>query len=264
MTATDAPLIAAYRFLDAVERGDEAGARAAATARGFADPGDSALRYWSHARRKGLVGDPGRHAVTTGDRAVVEVAVGKPIGAIPSLLAPEGRRSVRMTHVLWLLLLRTPDGWRVEGAAKPKTSAALFLAGAVSGVPSWSDLPFSPEAAAFGAAMIAALEVRSTAAVDAVEDPTDRFSALGAKTLRVDISRCAGGAEVLGAVEVPGVGRLMTGLAWRVGAGHDRVEHWIILDRAGASGRPVLRWVNTFPSLEGLLAEHSPAAGKTS
>ena len=264
MTTPDEPLVAAYRFLDAVERGDEAGARAAATDRGFGDPGDSALRYWNNARRKGLVGDPGRASVTMGDRAVVEVTVGRPIGDLPPLLNPSGRRRIRMTHQLWLLLLRTPAGWRVEGAAKPKATAGLFLAGAVSGVPQWSDLPFSTEAAALATAMVAALTQRSTVAVDALEDTDDSFSRLGARTLRVDISRFSGGAEVLGAVEVPALRRLLIGLAFRVGAGNDRVEHWIILDRAGASGRPVLRWVNTYPSLEGLLAEHSPTAGRTS
>lgn len=260
MSTTDA-LAAAYRFVDAVERGDEAAARAAATARGFADPGDSAWRYWNHLRTQGMIGEPARRAFVQGDRAVVEVSVGWPQGPQPTVLDAESKRRMKLSHVVFLLLVAEDGVWRVEGAAKPRASAALFLAGVVSGVPSWSDLPFSEEGAAFAAAMIAAVGTGTTVVVDATVD-ADRFSQLGARVLRESIDAYAGAPEALGAVEAPGLGRLLVGLAWRVRPSNDRVEHWITLDRAGANGRPVLRWVNTHPSLEGLLAQSASATSR--
>ncbi|MED5373303.1 MAG: hypothetical protein VX899_19950 [Myxococcota bacterium] len=141
----ETPLDRAQAFIDALNAGDEDAAMAPCTDDGWELEGDSPGDLFEQAQRKGF---------QLGAGVVLAEQEGRAAIACPVVIPPEQEgEEERLVGSLHLLV--QPSG--LAGVAKTSQLAHAFVEGLLSAMPSFEELPESPEASAFVTLLIQAI-----------------------------------------------------------------------------------------------------------
>lgn len=218
----------------AIATGDEAAARALATASGW-DRSIAALYGLALRRKQSLV--TAGPATVRGDRAVVPSA----------LLRPE-----RAPARVLVLTERVGEGWRAAGADSERAVIEAWLRGYIEAGIGYRDLPASPLGVAIAARVVAAVEGDGDvlAALGDRSPGGDMAAAMLTKALAGRHARVS----ALPSREHPRLGRVAVGFEVTDLATLGREELWLVMEDRGDGARALA--TVSFMSLALLLGDH--------
>lgn len=226
-------------FIDAIEAGDADAAQRLCTETGWAPVLESARDVYLQATQRRLTLAPARAAARMLQRRAV---------APVDLCSPDGASR----HTMWFLMVEEDDQWRLERITDSRGLANLFLRDVIPPALQWPHLPASATAAAWGRALLDALQSHSDD-VQRMLGEWDSPQPLHTIWLFSELNQAAG--LVLGeSVGLETINLFATSLRFESATGHARTRWFMLTRRPDASIR--CHAIGAAPSLEMLFAPY--------